>query len=192
MIGGLVTSFLMELLVYPVIYALWRERDLPSLEAASDEHPKHHWWQRPAVVSGLVGLIVALAIAGYMSFPRSEAKPLFARYESVRQSLLTGSLDNTRANAAALAGDARASKHPEIAAGADALAKIADIEKARDAFATLSDSMIAYRASANEGPKPQVVYCSMARRSWLQPAGAITNPYYADPAMRSCGEIKSE
>src|SRR5947208_808830 len=29
MIGGLFTSFLMELLIYPAIYLLWRERDLP-------------------------------------------------------------------------------------------------------------------------------------------------------------------
>jgi Cu(I)/Ag(I) efflux system membrane protein CusA/SilA len=29
MIGGLVTSFGLELLVYPVIYLLWRQRGLP-------------------------------------------------------------------------------------------------------------------------------------------------------------------
>ena len=29
MIGGLFTSFLMELLVYPAIYLLWRQRHLP-------------------------------------------------------------------------------------------------------------------------------------------------------------------
>ena len=28
MVGGLVTSFLMELLVYPAVYLLWREREL--------------------------------------------------------------------------------------------------------------------------------------------------------------------
>jgi len=28
MVGGIVTSFLLELLVYPAIYAFWRERDL--------------------------------------------------------------------------------------------------------------------------------------------------------------------
>ena len=32
MIGGIFTSFLMELLVYPAIYAIWRRRELPSLE----------------------------------------------------------------------------------------------------------------------------------------------------------------
>ncbi|MEO8382956.1 MAG: hypothetical protein ABI779_25085, partial [Acidobacteriota bacterium] len=45
MIGGLFTSFLMELLVYPAIYLLWRERDLPHPEHVDDEHPRHHWWQ---------------------------------------------------------------------------------------------------------------------------------------------------
>jgi Cu(I)/Ag(I) efflux system membrane protein CusA/SilA len=28
MIGGLVTSFLLELLVYPVLFAMWKEREL--------------------------------------------------------------------------------------------------------------------------------------------------------------------
>jgi Cu(I)/Ag(I) efflux system membrane protein CusA/SilA len=63
MIGGLFTSFLMELLVYPAIYLLWRERDLPHPERADDEHSKPHGWQRPAVVSGLSGVVVAAGIA---------------------------------------------------------------------------------------------------------------------------------
>jgi predicted RND superfamily exporter protein len=146
MIGGLFTSFLMELLVYPAIYLLWRERSLPRPEHVDDEHPKHHWWQRSALVSGLSGVVVALAIAGSMFFPRAEAQPLFPRYELLRQSLLTESLDGVRSNAAGLASDARASKQAEIAKDADALAKSNDIEAARHAFATLSDA-IAERSS---------------------------------------------
>jgi hypothetical protein len=30
MVGGIVTSFLLELLVYPAVYAVWRERTLPE------------------------------------------------------------------------------------------------------------------------------------------------------------------
>jgi hypothetical protein len=30
----------------------------------------------------------------------------------------------------------------------------------------------------------------MAKHSWLQPKGEVSNPYYADEAMRTCGEIK--
>jgi Cu/Ag efflux pump CusA len=190
MIGGLFTSFLMELLVYPAIYLLWRQRDLPHPEHAEDQHPKHHWWQRPAFVTGLSGVVVALGIAGYMSFPRAEAKPLFPRYESVRRSLVRQSLDGVKSNAAALAKDAGASKQPEIANNASALAKSNDIQAARHAFATLSDAMIAYRAAGKERPEPQVVYCPMAKHSWLQVKGNISNPYFTDPAMRGCGEVK--
>ena len=40
MIGGLVTSFILELLVYPAIYKLWKQRELgfgpdPHLAAAT-------------------------------------------------------------------------------------------------------------------------------------------------------------
>jgi len=42
MIGGLATSFAMELLVYPAIYLLWRGRRF-----ADDEQSAHHqWWPR--------------------------------------------------------------------------------------------------------------------------------------------------
>jgi Cu(I)/Ag(I) efflux system membrane protein CusA/SilA len=34
MLGGLVTSFLLELLVYPAIYKLWKSRDLHPAQAA--------------------------------------------------------------------------------------------------------------------------------------------------------------
>src|SRR5205823_12866498 len=30
MIGGIVTSGILELLIYPVIYVMWRKRDLPN------------------------------------------------------------------------------------------------------------------------------------------------------------------
>ena len=35
MVGGLVTSFLIELLVYPALFALWKARDLPKEEPAA-------------------------------------------------------------------------------------------------------------------------------------------------------------
>jgi Cu/Ag efflux pump CusA len=33
MVGGLGTSFALELLVYPALYAIWRARELPRAEA---------------------------------------------------------------------------------------------------------------------------------------------------------------
>jgi Cu(I)/Ag(I) efflux system membrane protein CusA/SilA len=35
MVGGLVTSFALELLVYPAVYILWKERELPGTAAPS-------------------------------------------------------------------------------------------------------------------------------------------------------------
>jgi Cu(I)/Ag(I) efflux system membrane protein CusA/SilA len=34
MVGGLATSFLLELLVYPAIYYLWKKRSLPAAQAS--------------------------------------------------------------------------------------------------------------------------------------------------------------
>ena len=37
MVGGLATSFLMELLVYPAIYLLWKKRELLAASSARPE-----------------------------------------------------------------------------------------------------------------------------------------------------------
>jgi Cu(I)/Ag(I) efflux system membrane protein CusA/SilA len=39
MVGGLATSFALELLVYPALYAIWRSRELPSAAASLDARP---------------------------------------------------------------------------------------------------------------------------------------------------------
>jgi copper/silver efflux system protein len=48
MIGGLVTSFLRELLVYPAIYELWKRRELPKAEptVAWTRAPRTPWRDR--------------------------------------------------------------------------------------------------------------------------------------------------
>jgi Cu(I)/Ag(I) efflux system membrane protein CusA/SilA len=177
MIGGLFTSFLMELLVYPAIYLLWRRRELPHEEEA---HPIP--LRKFAFGAFAIGIAAILLIARPHPSPR-----LFPRYEAVRQALLADSLENARSAAAALAENA---PH-DIALKAETVAKSGDLEAARLAFASLSDAMIVYRATGKEKPKPDIVYCSMAKKSWLQPKGAIANPYFAGDAMRGCGEVRS-
>lgn len=73
MIGGVVTSAVLELLLYPAIYALWRRRHLPALGTGRDAsapadggggaRPGHPW--RTAAVTALVA---AAAIAGYQEW----------------------------------------------------------------------------------------------------------------------------
>ncbi len=40
MVGGLVTSFALELLVYPAVYILWKQRELPGAQAPSLATPE--------------------------------------------------------------------------------------------------------------------------------------------------------
>jgi hypothetical protein len=114
---------------------------------------------------------------------------LFTRYEGVRQGFLRSKLKDVQKNAAALATDARKAKREAIAKQAEAVAKAADMQKARAAFAALSDRMIELQAKTN-GARPAVYSCPMVRKSWLQPKGEIGNPY--DEAMAKCGVLKSE
>jgi hypothetical protein len=124
------------------------------------------------------------------------AMPLFAggtkiysSYESTRQALLKASVAEVQTSAKELAAVARAEKQEAIAAKAAALAQAKDIAAARGAFAALSEAMIQFRAGGS-GARPVVVYCSMEKKSWLQPKGEIGNPYVA-PSMRQCGEVRA-
>ena len=68
----------------------------------------------------------------------------------------------------------------------------ADLKAARDAFAALSDAVIA--AGNAEGwqdvGEVKLAYCPMVKRSWLQKDQAqIRNPYYGSQ-MLTCGEFK--
>ena len=76
---------------------------------------------------------------------------------------------------------------------AEALTGASDLGTARDAFYALSKPLVRWRAAVvasgrAEDELPVVVYCSMAKRSWLQPAGTIGNPYHGQ-ALAECGEI---
>ena len=123
-----------------------------------------------------------------VSLPLFATPTLFPSYETTRQALMTQSVPKIQSAATALAKDARAAKQPAVAARAEALAKAASLPAAKAAFGTLSDEMIRYRAAV-KAKEPIVVYCSMEKKSWLQPKGAVVNPY-VNPSMRSCGEVR--
>jgi len=85
---------------------------------------------------------------------------------------------------------ARAAKQNAIAERAAVLATVANLKFARGSFAMLSEEVIRFR-DARAGNRPVVVYCSMEKKSWLQPKGAVTNPYVND-SMRSCGVVRKD
>ena len=115
---------------------------------------------------------------------------LFEKYEAVRQALLSGSLDDVQRTADDLEDAARAEKQNAIAERGSELAATANLKAARDSFAMLSEEVIRFR-DGRSGNRPVVVYCSMEKKSWLEPKGAITNPY-VDQSMRSCGEVRKD
>jgi len=115
---------------------------------------------------------------------------VFTSYEGGRQALIKGSIPDIQKSAKAIAVAADAARQPAIKAKATALGRSEDLNAARQAFAALSDEVIKYRETRG-GAKPVVAYCSMEKKSWLQPEGKIGNPYVGD-SMRSCGEIKQK
>ena len=127
--------------------------------------------------------VVALLFVAVSAFAAQPA--VFDRYEAVRQALLKNDVAAVQTAARELA---VAAKTGPIVTHATQLAATKDIKSARASFATVSQDVIAY-AKGVTGPKPVVVYCSMEKKSWLQPsASPITNPY-VDAGMRACGEI---
>lgn len=71
-------------------------------------------------------------------------------------------------------------------AGVD-LARAETIDGARAAFGTLSEALIPWRDMISGG-RPAVVYCSMAKKWWMQPSGEIGNPYFGQ-SMATCGQV---
>ncbi len=78
----------------------------------------------------------------------------------------------------------------EIASSASKLAQAKNLANAREIFGELSKPMVRFREMAS-GDKPMVVYCSMAKKAWLQPEGQVGNPYFGQK-MAKCGEVVSK
>ena len=81
MIGGVITSAILELLIYPVIFVIWRRRSLPNnlrdvyLEATDEQapaavHPRHSFAR--FLVTALA--IAALGIGGYYGWQKFGGK----------------------------------------------------------------------------------------------------------------------
>lgn len=158
----------------------------------------------------LVALLVVLS-AGAATATAGEAfDGVIEPYGAVHRALVADDLDALRAPAERLAAEIATLRRgldagtagfpaghrqtvrdllPELEAAAAALGDAGDLAAARDAFYALSKPLVRWRQALGEGPA--VVYCSMKKRSWLQPSEQeIGNPYYGQE-MATCGEIVS-
>lgn len=169
---------------------------------------------RSLLVLGVMLLLGSLLGPATKAAEPTVFERVLEHYESVRLALVDDTLDDTaehrealEAAVEALAGDFSAAVAGvddanvgkveellgELSVAAGALSRAVDLGSARDAFYALSKPLVRWRAARvasghAEAELPVVAYCSMAKRSWLQPAGTIGNPYHGQ-SMAECGEI---
>jgi hypothetical protein len=139
-------------------------------------------------------LALAVAAAGIPLHASEALKTIVDSYVSIQAKLAADDLAGAKEPARALTSRA-ASMGPAgaaIAKSAGALDAATDLKTARDAFAELSDAVIA--AGKAEGWKDvdavRLGYCPMVKRHWLQKDGQVRNPYYG-AQMLTCGELKA-
>lgn len=131
--------------------------------------------------SVLFGTLLLMWATVQTSFA-SASQDMLNHYLSVQSALARDSMKNVSASAQALAaavrGDESKSLPPAVADQADALAKAKNLAKARKAFQSLSESLIAYLKSTNAPLGGYIeVYCPIAKASWLQAGETVRNPY---------------
>ncbi len=76
---------------------------------------------------------------------------------------------------------------PALRSASGALVSASELPAARDAFAALSKSLIAWRKLAGDGP--DIAFCPMLNRYWLQPHGTPVENPYGGRSMAGCGEV---
>ncbi|MBT8213772.1 MAG: DUF3347 domain-containing protein [Acidimicrobiia bacterium] len=160
------------------------------------------------IVSTSLMLLVGGMLAAGASEETNAFREVSEHYEAVRLSLVKDTMADVAEHAKAIehrmhelakafdAHDAGVSADksaeceallPEISSAAARLAGTEDLEQAREALFELSKPMGRYRKLAGtEGT--MVVFCSMAKKAWIQPHGEIGNPYLGQE-MPTCGEV---
>jgi hypothetical protein len=134
------------------------------------------------------------ALAADSAAPPEPVKSIFIHYMKIQAALAGDSMKGVPGDAAFIAKAAQAddskSLPPTVAKYAGSLAQAKDLAGAREAFKSLSNSLIKYLVD-HPAPKGAYyeVYCPMAQASWLQTNKTIANPYMGKD-MATCGEIK--
>jgi len=120
---------------------------------------------------------------------------VFDNYIKVQTALVRDSLQGLStagtAIAKAIKADSRNPLPAKVAEQAEALGKAKDLETARAAFKTLSESLIQFvKGQKAAAGTYHVAYCPMAKARWLQTGTTVMNPY-TGKSMPHCGQIKS-
>ena len=156
----------------------------------------------------LLSLLLLLAAPGAPEAPDDAFRSINRQYQAIRLALLEDSTKGVREHAKAIAESLRELKAsptaaraavaegsldrveallPQLIERADTLAAAEAIGPQREALKKLSQPLVRWHELV-QGPKPRVAYCSMERGAWLQPDGALGNPY-GGTRMPRCGSF---
>ena len=145
------------------------------------------------------GRMQAATASNQDSTPRkvfmAPVQSVYDNYITVQGALAQDSLKGVSTAATAMAkaiqADSMKRLSPKVTQQAEALAQAKDLATARDAFKSLSDSLIQHlKEQKVPAGSYYVAYCPMAKASWLQTDKTIMNPYMGK-GMIHCGQIKS-
>ncbi len=147
-----------------------------------------------------LGLSVGSLLASAQS-----TTPVLMAYYGVKDALVATDAAKAKTQATALVSALDKLNTAKLAAGdkkalataktqAVAIGKTTNVDKQRQAFETLSTSMITL-AKATKPAKAYVQFCPMAAEgkgaSWLSDKKEVRNPYYGDKMLK-CGSVKEE
>jgi hypothetical protein len=168
---------------------------------------KHHKYHRhlfgALLAAALLSAVPARAVSGPDAFDES-MRPILADYLEIHEKLAADSITGiaepahsiaqaaSELNTSSLSGD-RAAHLKDLPArlreAAEAVGKATNLNAARASFKDLSRPMAMW-ATMSRPSGISVVFCDMAKASWLQREGAIRNPYYGSQ-MLTCGQVVS-
>jgi hypothetical protein len=111
---------------------------------------------------------------------------LLTQYVPLAKALAADDFAAAKTAAAALSQQAISNGLTGIVEKAKVVAEAADITKARAAFRPLSEEIEPLTVTEKN---VTVMYCPMAKGSWVQDTGPVENPYYGKSMLR-CGAPK--
>ncbi|HKB11310.1 MAG TPA: SCO family protein [Vicinamibacterales bacterium] len=122
--------------------------------------------------------------------PNVSTAAILEAYLKIQQALYTDTLKGVAESAATIVAESAriGQSAATMKSAAAAMQTAGDLPAARKGFGALSDAMIAMKKSGSDLDAAKVAYCPMMRKSWVQTAAAIQNPYYGQ-AMPDCGRF---
>jgi Cu(I)/Ag(I) efflux system membrane fusion protein len=142
------------------------------------------------VVSGLAIAPPAPFLSGYFKIWRALGSDSLKGIPEARTELLSALDAAAKAPPADLGAGDRDRRARMLAAARKAAAALdaSALKKARDGFGALSGELRKLVEAFPAEASAYVVYCDMAKRSWLQDGPKVLNPYYG-ASMAGCGTV---